>query len=454
MKHVLIVISLLSVICFSGINFAQEVQIPVDKDGKVELIDTELEKELELFKDYMNFREARLFQVSDSLFVLEVYYQPDKILLKARLPLTLDDKRIFQQQVSERILAKAQHVIIDQEGRSKLLAGLMTLSLGYYGWALPMSLDVHDGKLAVAMYMLTSGAGFYLPLSATRNKPVTDAAATLGLYCASRGIGHGIALTLLLSDDPTSQAVVGTGMVVSVAEGFSGFNIANNLSMSSGTAEMIGFGGDYGIGFGLGFAHLADLYNDDNSRAVGGSVLLGSGLGMFGFQRLANRQSYTRGDTYVLKGIMLLGAYIPAVFLDIVGSEEPKAYTAVCMAGSVGGIVFGDRIMQGNDFTTGQGILINLSGLAGGLFGLGTAYLVSSDNGEHTTMYLTSSAIGALLGFRLMYKSMARKHVTSEENLSFDFGIAPEGLIALARGKRSNFYSETTPPLLRFSLRF
>ncbi len=55
---------------FSEICTAQEVLVAIDEQGKIELIDSQLEKKLNLFQEYENFKEARLFKVSDSAYVL------------------------------------------------------------------------------------------------------------------------------------------------------------------------------------------------------------------------------------------------------------------------------------------------------------------------------------------------------------------------------------------------
>ncbi len=441
-------------ICFTEICNAQEIQIPIDEEGKIEYIDSKLEQRLGLFAEYNKFREARLFQISDTSFVLEIFYQPQEKLLKVRLLFSVEDTKNFQRKVTERIKQKEPQVVINQEGRTKLIVGTMVLSLGYYGWAVPGALDVDDGKLAVTLYMLTSGAGFYIPLFVTSNIPVTDAAATLSLYGGTRGIVHGISLSNLFSKEPSGQGIIASGMLVSIIEVLAGFNIANKLNISAGTAETIGVGGDFGLGLGLGTAHLANFLENDNDQAVAGSVLLGSGIGLLGGKLIADHQPYTRGDSYVLSAAGLLGAYIPIAVVDISGTENEKAYTASSMLGAVVGLGLGHKLVQEKDFTTGQGNLIRLSGLAGGLIGLGIAYLVSSEDDDNTTLYLTSSSIGAAVGFSLMYRSYAQSARTSEKGSSWDINIIPEGLFALAMGKRINPAKDTNLPLLTFNFRF
>ncbi|MCK4338804.1 MAG: hypothetical protein KAW87_02290 [Candidatus Cloacimonetes bacterium] len=453
-KKTFFVFVVLLFICFTEICNAQEIQIPIDEEGKIEYIDSKLEQKLGLFAEYSKFREARLFQISDTSFVLEIFYQPQEKLLKVRLPFSLEDTKNFQRKVTERIKQKEPQVVINQEGRTKLIVGTMGLSLGYYGWAVPVALEVDDVKLAVALYMFTSSAGFYIPLSVTRNIPVTDAAATLSLYGGRCGIVHGISLANLLSREPSGQGLSASGMLVSIVETLAGFNIANRLNISAGTAETICVGGDFGIGLGLGMAHLANFFGDDKGQAVAGSILLGSGVGLFWGKLLADHQPYTRGDAHVLSATGLLGAYIPLAAVDISGTKNEKAYTAASMLGAVVGLGLGHNLVQGKDFTTSQGNLIRLSELAGGLLGLGVAYLISSEDEDSSVLYLTLSSIGAAGGFWLMYRSYAQSARTSNKGSSWNINIRPEGLLAFAMGKIISSAKETPLPLLTFDFRF
>jgi hypothetical protein len=441
---------------FAASGYAQEVLVPIDAEGKLEYIDSKLEQELKLFTDYPSFREARLFQVSDTAFVLEISYQPEDRLLKDRLPLSVQEAEEFRQKVSLRIEQEKPRAFLDQEGRSKLLKGTLALSLGYYGWAVPVTFDVDDGKTFAALYMLTAGAGFFIPYSATRDIPVTDGAATLSLYGGTRGIVHGMFLYgLAKGEDASGRGMVGFGLLGSLSEAITFFALADRAKMTPGTAEVICVVGDFGIGYGLGAAHLADLYDDDRERALSGCILLGSAAGLITGNLLANSQPYTRGDAYVLKGAGFLGAYIPLAVVDMTEPEDDKAYTAAAMAGSVIGLGLGNHLVHAKDFTTGQGTLVNLGELAGGLVGLGVAYLVSPDEGDedNSALYLTSSALGATGGFWLMYRAFARTAGTGKET-SLDVEFCPEGLLACAVGQRLPESSDQVMPIGRLMFRF
>lgn len=452
-KALLIIILLLS-ISFAVSSYAQEAQVPIDEEGKLEYIDSRLEQKLGLFTEYQNFREARLFQVSDTSFVLEISYQPEEKLLKARLPLSAKEAQEFRLKVTERIKQEKPQVMLNQEGRTRLLRGTLALSLGYYGWAVPVTFDVKDGKTVAALYMLTSGAGFFIPLYVTRNMEVTDAEATFSLYGATRGIVHGMFIYgLFRGRKAGAREAIASGMVGSMSEAIAFFYVADKSNMTPGTAEVICIGGDFGLGLGIGTTHLANFLREDNERLFCTSILCGSGAGLLAGKFLADQQPYTRGDAYVLRGAGILGAYLPLGAVDMSKPKDDKAYTAAAMAGSVAGLGLGHFLVKGKDFTTGQGSLINLGEFAGGLVGLGIAYLASSKD-DNSALYLTSSAVGATAGFWLVYRSFARSARSYEKSSSWNIQFSPEGFLAYAMSKRFNSSSERTIPIAQLEYRF
>lgn len=84
--------------------------------------------------------------------------------------------------------------------------------------------------------------------------------------------------------------------------------------------------------------------------------------------------------------------------------------------------MLGRALVTGRNFTTNQGTLLTLSPLAGGLLGLGIAYLATPerqsdydptvpyrDPNDHSELYLTVSALGAAAGFAALYPAMAKQ---------------------------------------------
>ena len=423
---------------------AQEVQVPLDHEGKIDIIDADLEKKLGLFPTYQVFRGARLYQISDTLYVLEITYEAADRTLKARLPLTASAVKDLRDKVSLRVTERAPEATLNHEGRTWMTIGSTTLSLGFYGWAVPVVLEVDDGKIAVALYMLTSGAGFFIPLGMTSSIDVTDAHAILYVYGGTRGIIHGVFLNdLLLGEDATAKGAITFGMLGSIGESIAGFSAGS--SMSAGKASALGVYGDFGLGLALGTCSLLEFFDDGQERAVAATVLVGSAGGLIAGDLLTNRQPYTRGDAFILEGAGLLGAYLPIAALDLFDVEAGKTYTAVSMAGSVAGLALAHQsLVRGKDFSTGEGILVQLGTVGGALVGAGIAYLLSSDRGDET-LFLTSSAIGALGGFAYTYGQFSRKAEIREAGSSWNFNVFPAGLLTSSFAKRPSGWLSRVP---------
>src|SRR6185295_10082406 len=79
-----------------GVLAAQEVQVPLDEAGRLEMITPELARKLDLFTDVAGFREARLFRVSDSSYVLEVTSGDRAGLRRDRRPLSAAEAAAFR----------------------------------------------------------------------------------------------------------------------------------------------------------------------------------------------------------------------------------------------------------------------------------------------------------------------------------------------------------------------
>ncbi|MBN2008695.1 hypothetical protein JW960_05075 [candidate division KSB1 bacterium] len=392
------------VILLASISVAQERQIPFDSQGTIYILNQHHESNLRLFTDYSGFQEARLFQIDDDNFVLEVYYQHQGQIYKKRIFLNAEQLSALRGKIADRLKVQRPGAERNEDARTKLVVGSLGLGIGYYGWAVPATLDVSDGKTALALYMLTSSATFFSTLRATRHYPVTDGIATLTMYGGVRGIFHGFALSAaLFGDNSDSRATLALSILTSVGEALWDFHVADKNNMLPGTAECIGLGGDVGIFWGAGTASLADFYNDDNIRGMGALWLAGSGLGLWTGKWLSSQQTYTRGDAYVAYGTTVLGAYAPLVFADGFADGKSDAYWSATLLGSAVGLGCGHLLTSHNNFSTSQGTLINLGGVAGGLLGLGIAYLIADENNDNSTFYLGSSSLGAIGGFWAMY---------------------------------------------------
>jgi len=153
---------------YFGESMTQEEQISFDSDGKIQFIDKALGKKLDIFSGYSNFLKANLYQQSEEAFILEVSYKPKGKLMRQRLPYSIEDLEKLRKEIDDLGYIKPE-IELDKSGRTVHISSNMLISMGYYGWALPVILDMDTGRKIAASYLLTSAAGFSLPLIATRN---------------------------------------------------------------------------------------------------------------------------------------------------------------------------------------------------------------------------------------------------------------------------------------------
>ena len=448
-KNILLLFLFLSALTLT----AQEIQVPMDLKGEVEFIDNKLEKKLNLFSEYEGLKEAWLFQSSDSTYVLDITYHSGDKLLKVRKLMTENETMNFREKVTAAIRQQAPEIELNQEGRTRLLTWTTAVGLGYYGWAVPTMLDVNEGKAFTGLYMLSSGAGFFIPYSMTKNRKISDADAVMSIYGQTRGIAHGLSLAFLMDENAGTELQLGMGILAGIAEGIAGYKWSDRMQMTEGKASLISAMGDFGLGIGAGTAHFTGLLNDDNSRILSSSLLFGSAAGIASGVMLSKSHFYTQGDAFVLRDAGVLGAYVAFAGAVVADPSDDKVYSAMATLGSIGGIAIGHKLAKENDFTTGQGIFVGLSELAGGLIGLGTGYLLSPGSEGDEKLIVTTSALGAIGGFALMTNRYSKKVRVKDKAYSLNVNLNPFGIMELAKGNVNSTH-KIQAPVFSASLRF
>jgi hypothetical protein len=447
------------IVCLIWISFgwAQEIQVPVDSTGKILQINSELERELKLFPEFVNFKEAKLYQLPDSSYALEIFYKDKGETARDRRLMSADEVAGFRKHISELIARLHPQSALDQEGRSRLIATNLTLAMGYYGWAIPLAANMEGSGAVAGSYMIMSAAGFFIPYMVTENENVSKGDAWLSMYGGTRGIAHGIGFAYLVGgeriDDDEGRGLLMSGVVFSLAESWGGYALAKHMKMTDGSAATIGLLGDFGMLEGLGVTHLAGWLDHDNNgdhaRAIAGTIIAGSAIGLVSGFRLTKTQEYTRGDASVLGSSAWLGALVPFAILDIADVKDDRTYTQSVMVGALFGLGIGNRLVTGKDFSTGQGRLIELAETAGALTGLGIATMADAQSSE---AYTGLGVAGAVAGYVLMYRHLAPK-ADVDERVSWNFQIQPAGLMDMTMGK-DHAVSRPTLPAATLEIRW
>lgn len=438
---------------------AQETQVALDEAGRVMEIDRSLAQRTGLFlDDHPQLRVVRLYRVDAAAYVLEITGDRDGETVRQRVPMTAEEVRLLRARVSERLAARAPEIALDQDGRFLLLGTTTLLGLGYYGWAVPVMLDIDDGRVALATYMFTAAGSFVIPFLYTRDRPVTYGMANAGFWGATRGLGGGIYLAHLLADHPRDRTVAALGLAGSLGGGLAMYEWARRTDMSAGDAHVIGNFGDFGHGWALASMLIAQPESD---RAFAAAALAGSAAGLVLGARRAPRVPYTWGDAEIERGGFYLGAYNAAALWslfvgDDVSDDEVRALGALALGGSLAGLHVSDRLLVGHDFTASQGILVNLGTLAGGLLGAGIGVLMAGDDVDNPRVILTLSALGANAGFGLTYRALSDDARRNAERRPppVELGFNPAALFGLAAGHASSAPMPAGVPVPLISVRY
>jgi hypothetical protein len=193
MKKIVICFILLFSLFLPLVIFSQERLIPIDSTNNIKVIDKKLEKSLNLFPEYSNFEEAKLFQKGDTSYILEIYYVDKGDLVKDRIDLTYDQLTELREKIREVILNKSLKLNINQEGRPLFVTGTTALSI-YYGAGLAENIKGSGYYLGDIIIPMTVGAGFFTPFFLTMNKEVTKGMSYLAIGSGGLGIIYGEAL--------------------------------------------------------------------------------------------------------------------------------------------------------------------------------------------------------------------------------------------------------------------
>jgi hypothetical protein len=440
MKNTIKTIGLLLCVIASFTVFGQKTTVPLC--NKIEIVNADLEKKLNLFSEYEGFQQALLFKENDDLYILEIIYKPKEVFQVEQKALTKVELDAFCEKINQS--ENIENVLsLDQNGRTEFLISSTISGLGFYAWVTPIALQIENGRPRIATYMLIGGSSFFVPFLATKNRKVTTSMARAYSIGTGTGIGHGLILRNLMelnNEPPYDYAKSDRRLLISavmgMGEGLGLMALANKYDLSVSNVSMIATGGVWGAGWGAATGSLFLSQNDDNDaeiRKTNIPALIGSGAGMYlGHKVFQKMPNMTNGDILVTNAYTILGGVASATIVDLAvdfnNDNDVKFLMGSMTAATIGGMAYGLYRTSDYDYTTSEGAYIGLSEIAGGLLGIGIGYLVMADNFESETA-LVSATVGATAGLLLVDSYIRKRSLKVNTSIgNFDFGFNPIGI--------------------------
>lgn len=402
----------------------RERQEPVLPASNLREIDAGLRGRLGLFPEVQGFRTARLFVRADGSYLLEIETEREGRIERERRPLDAARLSSFRDDLESRMAEGPSIQPEEHGGRGGLVLSQTLLGVAYHGWAVPVALDVSSGRTAVATYLLTAGASFYLPYRLTRGRPVSEAHRDLAFFGNTRGILAGLLLGDILADEGSAAGdlMLGGGVLAGWGGALAGYVAAERFRPDPGTAALWTAMGDLGLAGGAMAAFALGPYANEtvvrgdpefpyteertrNASLGHGMTLAGGVAGMAAGAWLADRIPMTEGNVTVLRSAALLGAQTglsAASFL----TDDSRAAVGSALAGGIAGLALGAPWLGDRRFTSGEGLLIAAGHLGGGATSLGITYLLVGTPDDHVSTYLVAGTIGSALGAGLVARAL------------------------------------------------
>ena len=205
------------------------------------------------------------------------------------------------------------------------------------------------------------------------------------VYATWAGIGAGILVE--------SEELVYLGMIAGPAAGMmTALDRTREAPLGNGQASLLALGGAWGTWQGIGAAVLAG----SGDKTVVGASMGGGALGFAAASSIVRRTWVTAGEATLVNFGGISGAWFALCAAKSLGVTDSDALLASAMAGGNLGLLKTGALAPRLGMSGGRARLINLGGIVGSLYGLGTAVLADLHHRERPTygMMLTGGILG------------------------------------------------------------
>lgn len=435
---------------------SSEIQAPFDKDGKLWIITEDMERQFNFFPKYRNVIDARLFQLPDSSFVLELTQLLGSTPENTRIRLSLAELVDLRTAVSDALqrgqMSQPQNGFpqgsssqggffgggnfarpLDERNlndweKTSLVIGATTLGLSYGLLADGISLanGIANPRFIFPNTYITTIAtpiAFGLGTYWAASQPwFTRLSSLMLLNGISSGFVHGLAGYFLIADQKQAdgRALGISGILGSLIEPGFTLRLPETLNLNYGQTSLLTNMGSSTILTGALAAVALGAFNPDTQgnlspnalRLTAAASLLGSAGGYFLGYRIGQSQNIAPGDAIVFENPAGFMSLIPlSIGLTSLQSGQPlpdfRLLSGLTVGAQALGYVLGNELIRDKDFTFDQGRQINQAVSLGATIGLIPLYAaLKTDLIPYAPLLV---AVGGAVGFTIAYLNTAKQ---------------------------------------------
>ncbi|MDX9869563.1 MAG: hypothetical protein RBS92_02465 [Candidatus Cloacimonadales bacterium] len=428
MKYLIILIILIA----SCALFADKQVMIIDSLYQISVINKDDAQELKLFSNYPGFTQAKLYLDEENNLFFEIIYSGESGLEIATEYVNDDELQSIKDAIHKHYANKTN--ALESEGKIRMILGYGYLTLGFYGYAIPLSFNL-DGETAAGLYFLDSGLILGGLIFASNRANISNADADMSVSMATRGIIHGALLAKIL-DEEMDQSALGIMTLTSMSEGYLGYKFSRMHNITEGQANAIPLYHDYiGAQFLL-LANAANALEEGNATLMSAGALLSFYSGLpYGYYK-SKQIDFTKGDAIAARTTWIMYGFGSMAISQMADLNQAQGSILFALSSAVG-MLHGESIAKKQQLTTSQGNYLAVSTVAGALMGSGVSYLLKMDK------HLPLSSVGSIAGYYLYSSTQISKHNQKKEDTktSFNASINP-------------FAYKTNSPILNFALKF
>lgn len=410
MQHSLrtLFVGAIALLCAATTSHAQVVETPAafDSAGRVLTITPPLVARFELKSPEWpvdgDFRQARLFSVNTGGFVLAVERRTNAV---DRFP--LDDVAVAAIRAAVdaamtrtgALVTEERTDLVSEPARGKFVRNQMFLAATLYAPLFASLTD--DAQTGSAVYLLGTGASYFIVTSIANRSTVTRAQNDLATDGAFRGASFALgALATIGPDDPDGKTVSAVALAGALGGSVVGYRRARGLTDAEAKgAKSVS---SYAALTTMSILGIAGVLDSNRSRVAAGAGVAAGVLGYALGPRYPRRSAYTvtAGDINMLWIGSTLG--VATAFIPLVSSSDINETTGWLAFGGglLGGALLAEhRWVRPYDHTQGEVAQIWLGTLGGALMG-GAVVALAKPNATGGLALVTGGGFAGTLAAR------------------------------------------------------